>query len=366
MLLTIMAALAVHAAEPVEFAVESTDGHTVRGVVDRPEGESRGAVILVAGTGAFDRDVRLGTSGTERDLLFKNLAARFAARGLDAVRFDRRGVRHGVPAAEAIDLEVTAALTAEGFSRDVEAVNGWVRGEEGLWAQCVVVFAHSEGMVHVAGVAERGGPQPDLLIGMGAPLESKLSAVRWQVSGRDAYSLRMMDANGDGQVTNEEVEANWMKTPSAVFGRMEPFIQPDGVWTAEEIAQVETVQGGLYEQAKAMALAQPDDAPYPSAAAPAFSYSWWKSWFTDDRPVATLLSGWSAPMILHYGSLDSQVREDRQRAAAEGVLPDAQIRWVSHEGRGHSLGDHVLMGPVDEALADRIADEAAAACGGGF
>ena len=68
-------------------------------------------------------------------------------------------------------------------------------------------------------------------------------------------------------------------------------------------------------------------------------------------------------MILHYGALDSQVREDRQRAAAEGVLPDGKVTFVSHEGRGHSLGDHVLMGPMDEALADRLADEAAAACG---
>lgn len=362
MTITLMLALAM--ASPTEFAIPSTDGHTVRGVVDRAPTPARGAVIMVAGTGAFDRDVRLGTSGTERDLIFKDLAARFAERGLDAVRFDRRGVRYGVPPAEAIDPNVTATLTTEGFSRDVEAVDDWVRSPAGLNARCVVLFAHSEGMVHVAGMAERGGAAPDLLIGMGAPLESKLAAVRWQVAGRDAYSLRMMDADGDGQVTNEEVEANWMKTPSAVFGRMEPFIQPDGVWTAEEIAQVETVQSGLYEQAKAMALAQPDDAPYPSVAAPAFSYSWWKTWFTDDRPVATLLSGWSAPMILHYGALDSQVREDRQRAAANGVLPDDQIRWVSHESRGHSLGDHVLMGPIDEALANRLADEASAACGG--
>ncbi len=346
-----------------EFAVPSTDGHTVRGVVDRPEGEPRGAVILVAGTGAFDRDVRLGTSGTDRDLLFRDLGARLAKRGLAAVRYDRRGVRHAVPPAEAIDRSVTAILTAEGFSEDLEALDAWVRSPDGLGARCVVMLVHSEGSVHLAGLAERGAPAPDLILGVGAPLESKLEAVRWQVAGRDAYSLRMMDADGDGSVTNEEVEANWMKTPSAVFGRMQPFIQPDGVWTPEDIVQVETVQGGLYEQAKAQALAQADDAPYPSATAPAFSYSWWKTWFTDDRPLASQFSRWSSPMILHYGALDSQVREDRQRAAAEGVLPDGKVTFVSHEGRGHSLGDHVLMGPMDEALADRLADEAAAACG---
>ena len=363
--LVLAAALAVQdPARAQVFAVPSADGYVLNGQADLPAGPSRGAVILVAGTGAFDRDVRFGTSGTPRDLLFADLGQRLAARGMTAVRYDRRGVRHGVAPTEAIDGSVVATVTAENLSRDLGTLYDWTRSPDGLHAQCVVFFVHSEGGVHLAGVAETGAPAPDLIIGMGIPMESKVSAVRWQISGRDADSLRMMDGDGDGSVTNAEVEANWMRTPSAVFGTSAPFMQPDGVWTPEEIAQVVAVQGAIYEQARALALAQPDDAPYPNAQSPAFSQAWWKTWFTDDRQLAPLFARWGAPMILHYGELDSQVREARQRAAAQGVLsPDLAI-FVSHPDRGHSLGESVIMGPIDEALADRIADDAATACSG--
>lgn len=359
-LATAVAAMAAVSATP--FEVRSADGYVIRGQADATSAPSRGVVILVAGTGAFDRDVTLGRSGTPRDKIFRDLAERFAARGLTAVRFDRRGVRYGVPAAEMIDPAATAGVTADALSRDVGAVYDWARSPAGLNAKCTVFFVHSEGSVHLAGVAASGAPAPALIIGMGAPLESKVAALRWQMTGRDADSLLMMDADGDGTVTNDEVRANWQKTPSGVFGRLEPFLQPDGAWSADDIKAVRTVQTTLYDQAKTAAMAQPDTAPYPSAQAPAFSYAWWKSWFSDDQPLASRYARWRTPMILHYGALDSQIREDRQRKAADGVLPAGQVTFVSHPARGHSLGTELLMGPVDEVIADRIADEAAAAC----
>jgi alpha-beta hydrolase superfamily lysophospholipase len=346
------------------FAVPSADGYVLTGQADAPQGVSRGVVILVAGTGAFDRDVSFGRSETPRDRLFADLAERFNARGLTAVRFDRRGVRHGVSPAETIDAAAAPSVTAENLSADVGAIHDWTRSDAGLGARCVVFFAHSEGAVHVAGLAKAGAPEPALVIGMGAPLESKVSAVRWQVSGRDADSLVMMDADGDGTVTNEEVRANWMNTPSAVFEILAPFLHPNGAWTPADLDQLRATQGALYEQAKTAAMGLNDTDPYPNAAAPVFSGSWWKSWMTDDEPLAVRFAHWQSPMILHYGERDSQVRENRQRAAAEGVLPPGQVRFVSHPGRGHSLGTETLMGPVDEAIADRIADEAAAACPG--
>jgi hypothetical protein len=344
------------------FSIPAADGYVLTGQADRPQGRSSGAVVLVAGTGAFDRDVMLGRSGTPRDRLFADLAGRFNARGLTAVRFDRRGVRHGVPPTEVIDGAAAPDVTAENLSADVGTIYDWVRSEAGLGAPCVVFFVHSEGSAHLAGVAEAGAPPPALVIGMGAPLESKAAALRWQMSGRDADSLTMMDADGDGTVTNEEVRANWMNTPSAVFELLAPFLHPNGAWTAADLDLLRANQATAYEQAKATALAMGDADPYPNAAAPAFSGRWWKSWFTDDEPLAARLARWRTPMILHYGERDSQVREDRQRAAAEGVLPDTQVRFVSHPGRGHSLGTEALLGPVDEVIADQIADEAAAAC----
>ncbi|WP_339871606.1 hypothetical protein [uncultured Brevundimonas sp.] len=364
-MITFVAALMLAVTPPVQpFTTPSADGYVLTGQADEPEGHPRGVVILVAGTGAFDRDVTFGRSGTPRDRLFADLAERFNARGMTAVRFDRRGVRHGVPPSEVIDAAAAPTVTAENLSADVGAIYDWTRSDAGLGARCVVFFVHSEGAVHVAGLAKAGAPEPALIIGMGAPLESKVSAVRWQSTGRDADSLAMMDTNGDGTVTNDEVRANWMNTPSAVFGVLAPFLHPNGAWTPADLAQLRTTQAALYEQAKTAAMALDDSDPYPSAAAPAFSASWWKSWMTDDEPLAARFARWRSPMILHYGALDSQVREDRQRAAAEGILPDEQVRFVSHPGRGHSLGTEALLGPVDAVIADQIADEAAAACPG--
>lgn len=345
------------------FAISTPDGHVIHGQTDMPQGEAQGVVILVAGTGAFDRDVTLGRTGTPRDRLFADLGARFAERGMVAVRFDRRGVRHGAPPAEMLDPEAYPKITAESLSADVGAVDAWARSADGLNARCVVYFVHSEGVVHLAGRADTGMAAPDLIIGMGAPMESKLSALRWQMSGRDADSLRMMDEDGDGRITNEEVRANWTRTPSAVFERLDPFLHPQGAWTATDLELLEANQSALYEAERTRSLAIADDLPYPSAAMAAFSYGWWKTWFTDDQPIAARLARWSTPMILHYGQIDSQVRENRQRAAAEGVLAPGQATFVSHDDRGHSLGRETLMGPVDEAIADRVADEAAAACG---
>ncbi|HYG65300.1 MAG TPA: hypothetical protein VEL74_22150 [Thermoanaerobaculia bacterium] len=106
----------------------------------------------------------------------------------------------------------------------------------------------------------------------------------------------------------------------------------------------------------------PGTAPYPDAKTAMAAYSWWKSWFTDDISIATRLAAWQTPMSFHYGTLDSQANADRQRAAAGPIA--SRARFTIHPDRGHTLGPHVLLGPIDEAIADKIADEVAAVrCG---
>lgn len=353
------------AAQSIEtFELTSADGALVRGQADLPEAADGAAVVMVWGSGAFDRDVRLGTTNTEADLIFRTLAERFNAHGLAAVRFDRRGIRHGETGMAAIDREPALTATTSALRDDLAAVYEWTRAEGGPGARCVVVFGHSEGMAHIGRLASGGAPAPDLVLGMGALMQSPVEVLRWQTSGRDAWSLEAMDADGDGVTTNAEVEANWRRTPSSVFNRIEPLLAPDGSWTAEDIAQVRQVQAGVHARLREQALAQPDDAPYPSALMAFSPYEWWKSWFVDEAPVARRLAAWDAPVRLHYGELDSQTAAELQLAAAREALPPGRVSAVIHPDRGHSLGEHVLMGPIDEALADQLAREAAAACAG--
>lgn len=345
-----------------EFAVASADGTRINGQADLPKARApRVAVVMVAGTGLFDRDVRFGQSGTDRDLLFKDLASRFNARGLAAVRYDRRGVNFGRIGEERLDKPVSGSSTTQSQREDLNAVYRWATAKEGLRARCVILLGHSEGTLHIARLANSGAPAPLAVIGLGAVGISPQETIRWQISGRDAYSLEQMDADGDGHVTKAEVEARWKQTPSSFAGTITPLLPPGGVaWTPELIAAVRTAQAGSYDLQKTAALALADDAPYPNARTPMAKASWWKSWFTDAASPATMLARWHVPVFLHWGTIDSQTAPHLQEPPLRAALGE-RAHISIHPGKGHGLGEGALMGPIDVAIADRIADQAAQA-----
>lgn len=355
-----LALAAAHPAEAGEFQLRSSDGVEIRGESAANAPSPAVAVIFVPGTGLFDRDAHFGDTGTPRDRIFKDLAQRLLARGVASVRFDVRGVRYGLPPEQSFDRTLLAGRTTGTMRDDLAAIYGWARSPEGLGARCIVFFAHSEGMLHVGRLAAAGEPAPALVIGMGAGMESPAQIIRWQSSERDALSLELMDADRDGTVTNAEVEANWRRTPSSVFGKVEPFLHPSGAWTPADIAEVRTIQTEFYLSSKREALARADSEPFPDAENASASYQWWKSWYLDETPAAANLARWQAPVILHYGDKDSQTSAATQSAAATAALPRAQVTVHVHPGKGHTLGPDVLFGPIDEPIAEQIADEAAA------
>lgn len=135
-------------AEPMQFSIPSRDGYVIRGQVDGDQAGSV-AVIMVAGTGAVDRDVSFGVSNTPRDRIFADLAERFAAVGLTAVRYDKRGVTYAAGEAAEIDPATIVTATTQTMTDDLNAIYDWTRAQEGLASRCVIFFAHSEGMAHV-------------------------------------------------------------------------------------------------------------------------------------------------------------------------------------------------------------------------
>lgn len=346
-------------AEGREFRARSADGVEIHGIANAGGSRPRLAVIFVAGTGLFDRDGSIGASGTPRDLVFKDLADRMATRGIATVRYDMRGVRYR--AADRHDRALLAGRTTINMRDDLASVYQWARADEGLGARCVAFFAHSEGMLHVARLTEIGAPAPALVIGMGAGMESPSEIVRWQMTGRDADSLAQMDADRDGVTTNDEVRQNLARTPSAVHGRLEPFLHPQGAWKASDLATLRATQKAIYDQIVQEVLMHADAEPYPNAKAAFTSYQWWKSWFVDEEPPALRLARWGPRISLHYGDRDSQTPASRQIAAARMFLPADRLTTEIYPDRGHTLGEHVLLGPIDLPIAEKIADEAAAA-----
>ena len=343
------------------FSVASADGTQITGQVDAPLGADgrEPVVVLSAGTGLFDRDVKFGNSGTERDAVFADLARRFTQAGIAVVRYDRRGVRYRPADGQMLDKAVSGTSTVESQRDDLGAVYELAREDFGGPAACIALFGHSEGMQHIAGLAAAGAPAPDLVAGIGAPLQAPMATVRWQSTGRDAFSLRMMDADGDGTVTEAEIRANWQETPSSFVGTLDPFLHPEGQWTPEALDQLVATQTSLYETGKTQALAIDPKAPFPNADTPMADYSWWQNWYTDDTPVAEKLAVWDVPFLLYYGTKDSQVRyEYQQPAAAEALGGQVEIHILP--GLGHSLGSHALYGPMDEAAADALVARTAA------
>ena len=333
------------------FSVTSADGTEISGQVDQPAGidGSTPFVVMSAGTGAFDRDVAFGRSGTPRDRLFADLARRFNAAGIATVRYDRRGVRYKPADGQRLDPAVSGTSTVETQRDDLAAVYELARQQ----SACTVLLGHSEGAQHIGGLADRGVTAPALVVGIGAPLQAPADVFRWQATGRDAFSLKMMDANGDGITTNQEVRAGLPTTPAAVFGKVQPYLHPFGKWTAGALKQRIATQEVRYLAGKARALATDPDEPYPDAKEPIAKYSWWQNWYTDDVPVADKLAAWDVPMLFYYGDRDSQVRYEFQQPAAEAALGDrAEIHVLP--GLGHSLGPDVLYGPMDEAAADAL------------
>jgi hypothetical protein len=343
-----------------EFQVRSADGTEIRGEFTDTQGPQV-AVIFVPGTGLFDRDAQFGESGTPRDFIFKDRARRVVARGAAAVRYDPRGVRHGAEPANYLDRAVLATRTTGAMADDLAAVYHWTLSPSGLGARCTVFFVHSEGMYHVARLAESGTPAPALVIGMGGPMQSPVDTLKWQLTERDASSLEMMDADHDGMTTNDEVRANWTRTPTAANGVLEPLLHPQGAWHVKDLADVRAIQSANYAKLKADALSHGDAEPFPDAETLSASYQWWKSWFLDERSAAERLAGWGTPVSLHFGDKDSQLPAAPQIAAASTILGAARFKAQVYPDRGHSLGTDVLFGPIDEAIADKIADEAAAA-----
>lgn len=341
------------------FAVPSADGTVIRGQADRPDQAAAGAVVMVAGTGAFDRDVAFSREPGARPI-FLDLSGRLTRRGVAVVRYDKRGVRYGAAGAERIDPAVIVTATTDAQRDDLAAVHAWTRSAAGLGARCVVLFGHSEGMVHIGRLASSGAPAPAAVVGMGALLADPVSNFRWNLAERDSHSLRLMDADGDGITTNEEVRAGLAATPAAVNDALEPYLHPSGAWSAEAIAGLDAVWAQAYPALRSAALAAPDEAPWPSAEAPSGNMQWARSWYLDDTPVAARLAGWTVPVVVHLGDRDSQTHAPLQRAAGEAAL-GTKMTFRLHAGAGHTLGAHPTYGPMRDDLAEAVVDDVVAA-----
>jgi len=363
--------------EMQQFQIPTRDGRTrLSGQVDLPAGDGAArhpGVLMVPGGWFMDRDGYMGGSGTERDLIYRDLAKDIVAAGIVVVRYDNRGVRCNemtMPPCPAgsdefeltkhylgacIDADVRQTVTVQTQMDDVEGVWTFTVNHPAIDQRRALIWAHSEGCGNTARLIGARRICPRGVIFVGTATESPAGLVRWQIVDRYAEHVMGWDADGDGRVTEADVQRQFPKDLlfAAVGMRREVLTPPAEGWTLETIRLRFAAE---YEAMKAAALAKPDDAPYPDPA-PEFrmvaaSNNWWKQWFEDATPVIDHLAGYPGRASFHIGGIDSQNSGKRQLAFAEsrikaGIFARAP-RLVFHEGRGHSLRTgEPAAGPMD-------------------
>lgn len=362
------------------FRIPTRDSRTqLAGQVDLPQrvGIVRHPVVLMVPGGWFmDRDGHVGGSGTERDLIYRDLANDLLAAGIAVVRYDNRGVRCNEmtmpPCLEgSSELEVTRHYLSTCVNADVRqtvTVQTQLDDVEDVWAFAVshprldptraVVWAHSEGGLNVARLIGRGRINPRGVQFVGTITESPAAVFRWQVIERYVEHVMGWDEDGDGRVTQDDVQRRFPGNPmfAAVGMAQEVLEVPCDGWTHRSLLDRFAAE---YEKMKADAFVKPDDAPYPDPVRElrvvAASNNWWKQWFIDETPLIDHLVGYGGRAAFHIGDLDSQSPGRSQLAFGEERIRVGGFahppRLVLHEGRGHALRTgEPAAGPMDEAV----------------
>mgnify|MGYP001579026250 CR=1 FL=1 len=371
------------------FSIPTLDGRTVlRGQVDWPDPWPRGAgrlplLLIVPGGGFMDRDGQLGDSGSERDLVFRDLAAAATAAGIAALRWDSRGIScsgltmpvcAGSATAEegmqhfidhCIDEPIRGGVTPENLLSDIEQVAGHAAHHPQIDPDRVVVWAHSEGTMNAARLVQAGRLVARGLVLVAPVIESPRASQWWLDVGRVVAAVMAWDADGDGRVSDADVRAGH---PADVLFQMlgTPLeeLLPDGDhWTAETLrARLDRRHADL----ASATLAADDAAPFafPAVAgmpSPVYaSFRWRKQWFRDDLPVIDLLTDFPGRIGFHFGAIDCQNPVARQVHLLAEKMPAFRRAptWVVHPDRGHTLrAHHPLLGPLDREARDRLVQD---------
>jgi pimeloyl-ACP methyl ester carboxylesterase len=154
------------------FRIPTHDGRThLAGQVDYPRRDCPPrlpSVLIVNGGWFMDRDGFMGNSGTERDLVYRDLATDLVAAGFAVIRYDNRGVRCNemtmpkCPAGSSelqisehylnacVDAAVRQTVSVRTQMDDVETVWDFTVNHPRVAQQQVVIVAHSEGGLNVA------------------------------------------------------------------------------------------------------------------------------------------------------------------------------------------------------------------------
>lgn len=341
------------ASESFELPTES-EKIQLQGQLDFPdhatESQRFPLVIMVPGTGPYDRDVDFGMSGTPADLIFKNLSQGLNARGIATLRFDKRGVhcnRYSQTQALCQNAIEMLSYNPENMRADIAALYALALRHPRVDPQRVSFFAHSEGTYHVAALISAGRIRPYSLHLLGGPVQAPGELMRWQMTDRLVSALYAYDLNGDGQLSNAELRD---QTPLFQILPTSNYYHPEGAWPSRKHLR-EHLLKGYQAFLKSLEESAPDVLIYNN------SIQWWQ-WFShsQERPL-DLLQDYTGPLYLYWGSGDSQVPLSAQLqvlgATASGLKSYPMVTVFPRLGHGLSP-KHPILGPLTPPARARL------------
>ncbi len=199
-----------------EDANISTSGGTIAGTLERPAPPSRTPVVLlIAGSGAIDRDGNGGSAYTTFNTL-KQLALGLADRGIASLRYDKRGIGASRAAgANEADLRFDSYVDdAVAYVRSLRARAQFTR---------VVIAGHSEGsLIGMLAAARAGADGFVSLEGAGRPAAAVL---REQLAKQGGLTPELL-ATADHIIDELAAGRTVADTPRALAPLFRASVQP--------------------------------------------------------------------------------------------------------------------------------------------
>ena len=357
-------------------------------------GKSTGALLMVPGGWFVERDGFMGETYTEADLMYLRIARRVHEGGFIVARYDNRGVRGnefsiGIKKESAdpfadtkrylehcVDSEVRQSVTPETQVSDLATAYRFVSGHPEVDPANVVVFAHSEGGIHVARLIgqkknAKNPFNPKGIVFAAAIAGSPSEVMRWQLVDRYVDEVMRWDRDGDGVVNKSDVEACFGASYLHEVGVSEKSLSPPTTgWTEAKLRQFFAAS---YEEQKSAALLVPDDVPFPlkdestdgqteenKIEYVAASHRWLKQFYRDDTAMVSLLKTFRGRVAYHFAELDRQLSFENEIAhvTANAQSLGCDVKTVVHEKRGHAFASSKpVSGPMDVEAEDLFVAE---------
>lgn len=166
------------------------DGTTFHGSLHTPDGDTKGAALLIPGSGPSDRNGN--QSGIARSDVLIRIADSLAAQGIASLRFDKIGAGETGPG-----RYTTETIGEYGFTDQVDhaaAAADLLAERTGVPTSDILVLGHSEGGLTALALADRG-------VGRGFGLLQPLP-MRYL----DLISAQLTAVSESGQLSPEEAE----------------------------------------------------------------------------------------------------------------------------------------------------------------